>query len=67
MNPGPGRTLDLDQDALRGLMKCYPRKNTRELAHDINTFQSKNLPPLEKDRKSEQDGRLRRIRMIAYP
>ena len=38
--PRPGRSSDLDQDALRELVECNPRKSTRELALDLNTSQS---------------------------
>ena len=38
--PGPGRSLDLDQDALRELVEGNPRKSTKESVLDRNTFQS---------------------------
>ena len=38
--PQPGRSLDFDGDALRGLVECNPRRCTRELALDLNTSKS---------------------------
>ena len=40
MNAKPGRSSDLNQDPLRELVECNPRKSTQELALDLNTSQS---------------------------
>ena len=38
--PRLGRSSDLNQKALRGLMEFNPRKSTRELTFDLNTSKS---------------------------
>ena len=38
--PRLGRSSDLDEDILRELVECNPRKSSRELAFELNTSQS---------------------------
>ena len=53
VEPKPRSSSDLDQDALRELVKCNPLKSTRKLALNLN-ITSHNLQPLKKDRKNEK-------------
>ena len=51
----PGRSSDLDEDALRELLESNPRKSTRELALVLNASQSticRHLKKIEKVNKN---------------
>ena len=51
-----------DQDALRGLVECNPRKTTRELETNLNTFQSIICSNLKKTyTKKEYENLLRKL------
>ena len=53
----PGRSSDLDQEALREMVESSLRKTPRELGLDYYTFQSTVCSHM-KSRKTEQTGRL---------
>ena len=46
--PRPGCSSNLNQDALKELMECNPRKSTRELALDLNTSEATTCHHLKK-------------------
>ena len=56
IEPKPGYSLDLDQDALRKLVECNPCNSTQELTLDLNTSQSTICYHLKKIRKVSKLG-----------